>query len=238
MTHRVGISLFGFGMAVVAALACSSGSSGGGSGGGASCFAQGNSACASCVQSKCGSQVSAVESGCSDFIGCVCPSGSFEANLAQGCYSKEQESGCMSAVQPLTSCEMSNCASECNSTSGSGGSGGGSGSGSGSGSGGSPPGSVSCLVPPGQEGTLTTPQVCYVLEMDGTQSAAQLMTMCTSPGVGATSGLGGMVVTSCPTSSLVGCCSSSSVVPSIECFYSGTQQTNMGSCNGPWMAGP
>ena len=214
-------------MAAIAVLACSSSSSnGGGSGGGAaaSCFAQGNSACASCVENNCGSQLSAVESGCSDFIGCICPGGTFNASLAQGCLSKEQEQSCTSALSPMQSCESSHCQSQCSGGSSS------SGGGSSGSSGGAPAGSVSCLT------TIDGPQVCYVLQSNAVESMAQLMTQCTNAGTN--SGLGGMIVAACPAANLVGCCSSASVQPSIECFYTGTQASNMGACNGAWMSGP
>jgi hypothetical protein len=148
--------------ATAAALACSSSSNGGGNG--SSCFStslntSGNTNCSSCVESKCGSQLSGVESGCSDFINCVCTGGTYNANNVQTCLSKEQESSCTSAITPLSSCENQNCASQCGVTSSGGGSGSGSGSSSGSGSGsssGSSSGTSSGGTPTGTCATLET----------------------------------------------------------------------------------
>ena len=216
----------GLAAAVIATFACSSSSSsGGGSGSGAaSCFAQGNSSCASCVQSNCGSQLSAVESGCADFIGCVCPGGSFNGSLAQGCLSKEQEQSCTSALSPMQSCQSSHCQSQCSGGSSS------SSGGSGSSSGGVPAGSVSCLT------SITGTQQCFVLESNPVESMSQLMTQCTNAGTN--SGMGGTIVASCPTTGLVGCCDAVNPQPSIECFYTGTQASNMSACKGAWMSGP
>jgi hypothetical protein len=230
MTHRFTTSVFlGLSLAALAAAACSSSSSGGGgSSGAAACFSQGNTACASCVESKCGGQLSAVESGCSDFIGCVCPGGSFNSSLASQCLSKEQEASCMSAVSPLQSCETSNCASACTGSSS-----GGSGGGSGSGSGGTTADGVSCLIPMDQ---FSGGPICYLLQTDATQTTAQLMTQCTTAGT--SGGLGGSVVSACPTANLVGCCQSVKVVPSVSCFYASTQSVLQSQCSGPWMTSP
>ncbi|HEY3822786.1 MAG TPA: hypothetical protein VGL81_36730 [Polyangiaceae bacterium] len=139
--------------AALAAFACSSSSGGGGNN---SCVnsaaSQGSAACGSCLESKCGSQLSAAESGCSDLLSCECPGGTFSATAAasSACQAKAMESSCSGPYQDVGSCITSNCDSECNptSSSGSGSSSGSSSSGSSSGStssGGTPTGSCASL---------------------------------------------------------------------------------------------
>lgn len=57
------------------------------------------SACISCLQSNCGSALADFESGCGDFLGCICPGGDFSAPNAQSetCGSKLGESSCVSS---------------------------------------------------------------------------------------------------------------------------------------------
>jgi hypothetical protein len=89
--------------AVGAIVACS-GSAGTGTSGGQydSCLQSLlGSSCISCLQSHCGGAVSGFETGCGDFLGCICPGGNFSAPNAQSptCSSKLQESSCVSTLQ-------------------------------------------------------------------------------------------------------------------------------------------
>lgn len=198
---------------VVATLACSSG---GGSGGATSCAQSAaspggaSSACSSCVEANCGSQISGFESGCSDYLSCMCPGGAFNASLAQQCQSKAQESSCTSAGQGVATCASQQCASACN-----GGSGSGSSSGGGSGGSGSSSSGGNQLV-----GCTFGGFVCDV----GIPAAD-----CT--------GTSGTVVPSCPTANLVGCCKKTA---SETCYYAGVtsmQQSCMQS-GGTWSTTP
>jgi hypothetical protein len=73
-------------------------------------------ACNSCVQSNCGSQLSAVESACGPYLscfeGCQCSDG----NCLAQCLSKI-DGTCNNAAAPLNSCEQQHCASQCYGTS-------------------------------------------------------------------------------------------------------------------------
>jgi len=173
-------SAVGVACAALVAFACSSSS---GSGGSASSCAQSaagqgntNGACSSCAESNCGSQISGYESGCSDYLSCICPGGSYNGSLAQQCVSKAQESSCTPAAESVGTCVQQHCASQCGA---SGSSSGGSGSGSGSSSGGST-GNVHCMFAGVDCINDVTAQAC----MSG----------------------GGMVLDACPTANLEGCC--------------------------------
>lgn len=57
--------------------------------------------CISCLESHCGGAVGDFETGCGDYLGCICPGGDFNAPNAQSatCGSKLQESSCVSTLQ-------------------------------------------------------------------------------------------------------------------------------------------
>lgn len=209
-----------------AAFACSSSSNGGG--GSSQCassfgpMGSGDTQCSSCTQSNCGSQISAIESGCSDYLSCICPNGTVDENLAQQCAPKAQESSCSSAESNIGSCVSAHCATECGSGSGSGsGSGGGSGSGSGSSSGGGT-GWVKASCDTQSDG------VCTISSVPSADvSAFQQSCM----------GNGGTPGTTCPTADLVGCCTISSVE---ACYYgeAGPGQSGCTMGGGTWSAMP
>ncbi len=96
----------------------SSGGSGSGSGGTAMQCLQSSStsACYQCIATSCAAQLSAVESGCSAYISCVCPGGVYDPNNVQGCTPDEMVSSCTSAIQPLGTCEAQSCGSACTTT--------------------------------------------------------------------------------------------------------------------------
>lgn len=117
MTKKIWV-MVGLSAVALAAFACSS-SSGGGGGAASSCFASAagaSQACQSCVESSCSSQLSSTNSACSDFLSCVCPGGTYNANNLQMCASKET-SACQMAGSSVGSCEQQNCASQCASSS-------------------------------------------------------------------------------------------------------------------------
>jgi hypothetical protein len=101
------------------AVACSSSSS---SGSGSSSYptcqgatgtsGAGSTACSSCVESHCGSQVSAVESTCSAYLSCYQGCQCSDATCLEGCVSK-MDSACQNADGPLASCITQNCSSQC-----------------------------------------------------------------------------------------------------------------------------
>ncbi|HEX8791439.1 MAG TPA: hypothetical protein VF765_10855 [Polyangiaceae bacterium] len=225
-----------------AAFACSSSSS---NGGGASQCASSfgpmggstNTQCDSCTQSNCGSQISAVESGCNDYLSCICPNGTVDQNLAQQCAPKEQESSCSSAVSNISSCVSAHCSSQCGSGSSSGGgsgsgsgggsgsgSGGGSGSGSGGGSGSSSGGTGMTKVSCDQ----TSMGQCAITSVPSSEVSA-FQQSCMSNG--------GTPGTSCPTTDLVGCCTISSTE---ICYYGdgGVDQSSCASAGGTWSTTP
>jgi hypothetical protein len=109
----------------LALLGCSSSSKGSGSSDGGSCLAAGgpgepSQACLSCYESKCASQLSAVESGCSDLISCECPGGTFSLSAATSatCQSKADEPSCNGVSTALTNCEFQSCQAECGASTG------------------------------------------------------------------------------------------------------------------------
>lgn len=126
----------------------SNGTSGGSSGNhtlSASCLGPSfTSACTSCIQASCASEVGAFANDCNDYIQCYCPNGAYSASAqaSQSCLSQVTTNpSCLSSAQGMNGCVEQSCAGECQSVSG--GSGGSSGSGTGgSGSGGSSGGSA------------------------------------------------------------------------------------------------
>jgi hypothetical protein len=96
----------------------SGGGSGSGSGGTAMQCLQSSStsACYNCIATACAAQLSAVETGCSAYISCVCPGGVYDANNVQACSPQEQVSSCMGVIPPLGTCEAQSCASACTTT--------------------------------------------------------------------------------------------------------------------------
>jgi len=101
-----------------------SSSSGGSSGGAApSCLdssldSTGFPGCSACVESACAAQASAAESGCTNLISCLCPSGTYEAGNAPQCASLAEEPSCQSASSTLSTCESESCATACGMTTG------------------------------------------------------------------------------------------------------------------------
>ncbi len=101
-------------------FACSGSNSGGV--GGADCLQQSvSSACYSCVQSHCASQLSNYEGSCTGYISCVCPGGTYDACNVASCSTQITTSGaCQGDDLALQQCGTASCASECETVSGSG----------------------------------------------------------------------------------------------------------------------
>ena len=175
--------------ALTAVLACSSSSSGSGSGSVGAC-AQGlsgnsaGSACGTCEGNNCASQIGGIESGCSDYLSCICPGGTFNQSQITACASEGRVSGsCTSASAAMTQCEQDHCATACLG-------GGTSSSGGASSSGGSTspnPTILTCNFP-ATATRCTAKNECIICR---TGSASNDMGLCM--------GGGGSVVTSCPT---------------------------------------
>lgn len=112
--------------AVAACSSSSSGNSNNGNGNGSCAGSPGASSsasCTSCLQSKCSSQVSGVQSACATFESCYCACAPNDANCKSGCEAKIDAS-CQSAASAATSCQQQSCAAECSSTPADAGSGG------------------------------------------------------------------------------------------------------------------
>jgi hypothetical protein len=88
---------------------CFSSSSGGGTTCNAFVQAESSSACGTCLQSKCASQIASAASPCSDFVSCVCGSG----GSSDSCAAKLQEASCQPASQALAMCAQESCPSLC-----------------------------------------------------------------------------------------------------------------------------
>lgn len=103
-------------MALGAIAACSSSGAGASGGQDDSCLQSlVGSACISCLRSNCGSALGGFETGCGDYLGCICPGGDFSAPNAQSatCGSKLQESSCVSSQGNGGGFACGACASAC-----------------------------------------------------------------------------------------------------------------------------
>jgi hypothetical protein len=112
----------------VAMTACSGSGGGAGANGGPydSCLQSlVGSSCISCLRSNCGGALGDFETGCGDFLGCICPGGDFSAPNAQSttCVSKLQESTCASSQGDAGGFACGACESACSLGGGSAGSG-------------------------------------------------------------------------------------------------------------------
>lgn len=113
-------TLLSSGVIAAAALvaACSSSSSSGGSSGYPTCqgatgsTGPGSSACSSCVESNCGSDVSSVESACGAYLSCYEGCQCSDLSCIENCESKIT-GNCSSAETPLSTCLSQHCASQC-----------------------------------------------------------------------------------------------------------------------------
>src|SRR4029077_9680743 len=76
----------------------------------------GSSACSSCLQNSCGSQVSAVNSACGAYVACFqgCMCGDFMCLV--GCAQTKIDAACSNSYMPLQNCLMQSCGQQCNQT--------------------------------------------------------------------------------------------------------------------------
>ena len=110
--------------AAVAALAvlvaCGSSNSSNGNGGSSAptckgatgATGAGSTGCSSCLQSNCGSQLSAVNNSCAGYVacyeGCMCS----DTNCLIGCVQKV-DMACSNSFMPFQNCLMQQCSSQC-----------------------------------------------------------------------------------------------------------------------------
>jgi hypothetical protein len=71
------------------------------------------SACTTCQQNSCGSELSSVESGCSAYLECICPNGTFTTSETESCETDISTASCSSAVQAMSQCVEKHCTSQC-----------------------------------------------------------------------------------------------------------------------------
>jgi hypothetical protein len=118
---------------VLVVFACSSSSSnGGGSSGGSGGYSLTNcpneqltlgtsAECLDCVQSKCGSEVTAVNSACASLFACGCPTGADAAACPSGSLPDGGVTPCGAAIGTVTTaggtgffgCALTNCLAQC-----------------------------------------------------------------------------------------------------------------------------
>ena len=168
--------------------------------------------------------IATAQTGCGDFLSCLCPGGTYRESNAQTCTTQAEEASCSSATRALSTCSTLMCNNECSLDGGGGGTGtgsgtssgtgagtgsgtgpgSGSGTGTGSGTGGSDAGGVkvSCVTTQGLECT-------QEIVSPGAVSSFDTQCMTASQG---------MPGTGCPTAGLTGCCTDPDQTK--ECTYS------------------
>jgi hypothetical protein len=70
-------------------------------------------ACTSCEQGPCGSELDSVESGCQTYLQCICPGGMVSASGSEACEDDISAPSCASAVQAMQACISAHCAGQC-----------------------------------------------------------------------------------------------------------------------------
>jgi hypothetical protein len=73
----------------------------------------GSSACSTCEQSSCGSQLDAAEDGCRAYLSCICPNGMPTPGDTEACDMNLSMSACATPLAALVSCLDSACESAC-----------------------------------------------------------------------------------------------------------------------------
>ena len=119
---RVSIGVLGLSsaaLAVVAAFACGASDSSSAALPLSSCLTSGlnqggHPQCSACVAKSCGPQGGDFQSGCAQYLSCVCPTGGGVDTTAQlKCASDLSEAGCAKTIEPLDECERLSCAAPC-----------------------------------------------------------------------------------------------------------------------------
>jgi hypothetical protein len=72
----------------------------------------GSTACSSCTQGSCGSQIASVETACTAYVSCYSGCQCSDLTCISGCLSKI-DSTCQNAYVPLASCLSQKCSSPC-----------------------------------------------------------------------------------------------------------------------------
>ena len=116
MKMRASFTAAALAVAVVI-VGCSSSSGGGAPStptckGGAGATGAGSTACNSCTQSSCGSQIAAIEGACSAFLSCYEACECTDLACLGNCQTSI-DATCMSAYNPFVSCLTQSCASQC-----------------------------------------------------------------------------------------------------------------------------
>ncbi len=75
----------------------------------------GSSACSSCLQTGCGSQISSVETSCGAYLTCYQGCQCSDLACLQSCLSKI-DGACQNAYGPFTTCLTQSCESQCTTT--------------------------------------------------------------------------------------------------------------------------
>jgi hypothetical protein len=177
-------------------------------------------ACQLCAENACGSLLSAAVSGCSDWIGCACPGGTFSTTGAftMVCQNALTEASCICAQESFFDCSNQNCMIQCGNTMISSGTECGATSDAGTG-----------LTP----GTSTAS--CY-LAISMTCSAVKVTASEATEVEQACANDKGAPGTACPTSGLVGCCTTGTME---ACYYTASQAMSAESaCTGTWSTTP
>jgi hypothetical protein len=103
-------------LVLAAGVACSSSSGSSSSSSASSCDQQivASTACYTCGQNSCGSQLSSYESACSSYFSCVCPGGTYSVSafMSSTC-SGDLTGSCGSADNALLTCISQNCVGAC-----------------------------------------------------------------------------------------------------------------------------
>jgi hypothetical protein len=177
-------------------------------------------ACQSCAESACGSLLNAAVSGCSDWIGCACPGGTFSTTGAftMACQNALTEASCICAQESFFDCSNQNCMIPCGNTMiGSSTQCGGS---SDSGVGFAPGTSTaSCYIP--------VSMTCSSLKVTPSEAAAIQQACANDKGTPGSE---------CPTSGLAGCCTMGTTE---DCYYNASEAMSAESaCTGTWSTTP
>jgi hypothetical protein len=177
---------------------------------------RGNGQCGSCVQSFCGTQGNAFQSGCADYLSCVCPNGqAIDASAESVCARELSKQSCAGPIDLLNACERDACAGACGVVSGSDFDGGG-------------------PVDAGADTTFSCSNGTATFECDQQQVSPSALPAAEQGCIQ----VGGTPGTGCPTAGLAGCCR---LTTTENCYYndaSAQQQTTCQSLGGSWSTTP
>ncbi len=70
--------------------------------------------CAACLETNCQPQITSAESGCSDFVSCICPGGTYNASDLTICEATGAlQPTCPAATKAIETCASAHCATQC-----------------------------------------------------------------------------------------------------------------------------